>query len=182
VITEVLSPAVLVAGISLAVSWHSRSLPWGLVVVLFSSLIPISYIVSAVRRGHYRDHHVEVRHGRLAALGVAVASVVLGLVVMVTLHAPRDLLALVLAMLAGLLLTLAVTAFWKVSIHTAVASGTVVTLIIVFGPWLWLASPGPVAVAWSRIRLGDHTLAQTIVGALLGALASGSILQPGLVR
>ncbi|HKT05752.1 MAG TPA: phosphoesterase PA-phosphatase [Rugosimonospora sp.] len=175
VVTEALSPAVLVAGISIAVAWHSRSLVWGVVTAVFASAIPLSYILRGVRRGHYDDHHVRTRERRPAVLLFAAASVVAGLVLMVVLHAPRDLVALVVAMLAGLALTLAVTHWWKVSFHTAVSAGTATTLALVFGPWLLLSWAAVAVVAWSRVRLGDHSVAQTVVGAALGALAAGVV-------
>ncbi|PWU50843.1 hypothetical protein DLJ47_23100 [Micromonospora sp. S4605] len=176
VVTEALTPAVLVASISLAVAWHSRSMGWGIVAALFASGIPISYIVRGVRRGHYRDHHVSVRERRPAVILFAAASVAVGLALMVLFRAPRDLVALVVAMLAGLALTLVVTKWWgKVSFHTAVASGTATTLVLVFGPWLYLAWLVVGLIAWSRVRLREHTVAQTVVGAVLGAAAAGVV-------
>ncbi len=103
------------------------------------------------------------------------ASVAVGLLLMVVFRAPRELIALVVAMLAGLALTLIVTHWWKVSFHTAVSSGTATTLALVFGPWLLLAWLVVAVVAWSRVRLGDHTTAQAVVGAVLGALAAGTV-------
>ncbi len=172
VVTEALTPAVLVAGIALAVAWHSRSMGWGIVAALFASGIPISYIVRGVRRGHYKDHHVSVRERRSTVILFAAASVGVGLALMILFRAPRELVALVVAMLAGLALTLVVTKWWgKVSFHTAVASGTATTLVLVFGPWLHLTWLVVGLIAWSRVRLREHTVAQTVIGAVLGAAA-----------
>ncbi len=157
VVTETLSPAVLVAGISIAVAWHSRSLVWGVVTAVFASAIPLSYILRGVRRGLYDDHHVRTRERRPAVLWFAAVSVVVGLTLMVVFHAPRDLIALVVAMLAGLALTLPVTYWWKVSFHSAVSAGTATTLTLVFGPWLLLSWLVVAAVVRSRVRLRDHT-------------------------
>lgn len=151
---------------------------WGVVTALFASAIPLSYILRGVRRGLYDDHHVRTRERRPAVILFAAASVVVVLALMMVFDAPRDLVALVVAMLAGLALTLTVTQWWKVSFHSAVSAGTATTLALVFGPWL-LASWAVVAVvAWSRVRLGDHTVAQTVVGAVLGAAAAGVVFPP----
>jgi hypothetical protein len=175
-VTEALTPAVLVAGISLAVAWHSRSVAWGIVAAVFASGIPISYIVRGIRRGHYEDHHVSVRERRPTVILFAAASVGVGLALMILFRAPRELVALVVAMLAGLALTLVVTKWWgKVSFHTAVASGTATTLVLVFGPWLHLTWLVVGLIAWARVRLREHTLVQTVVGAALGALAAGVV-------
>lgn len=176
VVTEALTPAVLVAGIAVAVAWHSRSIGWGIVAVLFASGIPITYIIRGVRRGHYHDHHVSVRERRPTVILFAAASVGVGLAPMILFRAPRELVALVVAMLAGLVLTLAVTKWWgKVSFHSAVASGTATTLLLVFGPWLHLTWLVVGLVVWARVRLEEHTVAQTLTGAGLGALAAGVV-------
>jgi hypothetical protein len=175
-VTEALTPAVLVAGISLAVAWHSRSVGWGIVTAIFASGIPISYIVRGIRRGHYENHHVSARERRPTVMLFAAASVSVGLGVMILLRAPRELVALVVAMLAGLALTLVVTKRWgKVSFHTAVASGTATTLVLVFGPWLHLTWLAVGLIAWARVRLSEHTVAQTVIGAALGATAAGLV-------
>lgn len=68
------------------------------------------------------------------------------------------------------------TKWWgKVSFHTAVASGTATTLVLVFGPWLHLSWLLVGLIASSRIRLREHTAAQAIVGAVLGAAAAGRV-------
>jgi len=176
VVTEALTPAVLVAGISLAVAWHSRSIGWGIVAAVFASGIPVTYIIRGIRRGHYEDHHVSVRERRPAVILFAAASVGVGLALMIVFRAPRELVALVVAMLAGLALTLAVTKWWgKVSFHTAVASGTATTLVLVFGPWLHLTWLVVGLIVWARVRLREHTVAQTLIGAGLGALAAGAV-------
>jgi membrane-associated phospholipid phosphatase len=61
---------------------------------------------------------------------------------------------------------------WKISIHCAVASGSVAILALTYGP---LVLGGYLVVgllAWSRVALGDHTVAQVVVGAVLGAGAA----------
>jgi membrane-associated phospholipid phosphatase len=107
---------------------------------------------------------------------VAATSVIAGLALMLLLDAPRDLVALVVAMLGGLALTFAATRWWgKVSFHTAVAAGTATTLGLVFGPWLYTSWVLVATIAWSRVRLAEHTLAQSVLGAVLGAVAAGVI-------
>lgn len=176
VVTEVFTPAVLVAVVSVIIAWHTGSVGWGIVMAVFASGIPLAYIIRGIRRGRFTDRHVMVREHRPAVIVAAAVSVVVGLVVMVVFHAPRDLVALVVAMLAGLALTLAVTVWWgKVSLHTAVASGTATSLVLVFGPWLHLAWLVVGLIAWSRVRLKEHTVIQTIVGIVLGALAAGVV-------
>lgn len=176
IVTEALTPAVLVAGISVAVAWHGGSIGWGIVTAVFASGIPVGYIVRGIRAGRFTDHHVRVREHRPTVIIAAGVSVLAGLALMLLLDAPRDLVALTVAMLTGLVLTFAATTWWgKVSFHTAVAAGTATTLVLVFGPWLHLAWPIVGAVAWSRVTLKEHTIAQAVVGTVLGTLAAAVV-------
>lgn len=104
---------------------------------------------------------------------VGLASVLIGLGLLTWLGAGRQLLALVGAMIAGLTVSLAITQFWKMSIHAAVGAGTVVILMLVYGPWAALTWPIAAAIAWSRVALGDHTEAQVIAGCCVGAAVAG---------
>ncbi|WP_203898336.1 phosphatase PAP2 family protein [Virgisporangium aliadipatigenens] len=177
VITEALAPAVLVAVISPIIAWHAGSPGWGVATAVFTAGVPMAYVLRGVRRGEYDDHHVGDRAKRPLILAFAGGSVGVLLALMVLLDAPRDMIALVIAMLCGLALTLAVTylARWKVSLHTAVASGTVTTLVLTFGPWLNVGWALVGAIMWSRVTLRAHTPMQTVVGLLLGLLAAGAI-------
>ena len=77
-----------------------------------------------------------------------------------------------------LALTLAVTHFWKVSFHAAVAAGTATILVLLFGAAWSLAWLVVAAIAWSRVYLRSHTPAQVVVGITLGALAAGPVYPP----
>jgi hypothetical protein len=95
---------------------------------------------------------------------------------MVLLGAPRELVAFGAAVLAAELpVTLVNAIWWKMSVHSAVAAGCTAVLALGLGPW-WLLVAGAVALnGWSRIHLRAHTLAQVVVGALSGFIASGAV-------
>ena len=61
------------------------------------------------------------------------------------------------------------------SIHSAVAAGSLVILALTFGPRLLVAAPLLAVVGWSRVRLRDHTVAQVLAGGVLGALIAGVV-------
>lgn len=105
------------------------------------------------------------------------ASVICGMALMLVLDAPSEMIALVAAMLASLVVILAITVFWKVSVHTAVSSGAILMLALSYGPWFLALYPLVALVGWSRLVLRDHTLAQVLVGTALGAaVASATFL------
>ncbi|MEV7517372.1 hypothetical protein AB0O03_20475 [Streptomyces diastaticus] len=178
-ITEVLAPANLVITILVIIGWHSTTslsgAGWGLLAGLFCGGLPIAFIIAGARRGHWTDKHVKVRSQRWIPLGATLASVLVGTALLALLDAPQDVIALVFAMIAGLLLTMLVTIWWKVSVHTAVASGVVSILAVAVSPWTLLGYAVVAAIAWSRASLRDHTPAQTIAGVVLGAVAAVSV-------
>jgi membrane-associated phospholipid phosphatase len=178
-VTEVLAPAPIVAVLPLIVAWYSTptavmAIAWGLTASLFASVLPFTVILVGVRRGRFTDHHVGVRQQRALPMLMGIASVLIGLGLLVVFRAPRQLVALVAAMTVGLSVSLLVTLWWKVSVHTAVAAGAAVVLVLVFGPALLAVWPLVGLIGWSRVTLGDHTPAQVVVGALLGAVVAAT--------
>ncbi|RLK24358.1 PAP2 superfamily protein [Micromonospora sp. M71_S20] len=180
--TELTAPVVLVSALTLAVGWHSaqgaHGLAWGLLATLFVSGIPFAYILGGVRRGRLTDHHVGVREQRRVPLLFGLCSVAAGLALLAVLGAPRPVLALAAAGLVGLVVAVTVSHWWKMSIHSAVAAGTVVVLVLTFGAGLLATAPLLVLVGWSRVRLRDHTVPQVVAGLALGALVAALIFAP----
>ncbi|MGW5556586.1 phosphatase PAP2 family protein [Micromonospora sp. NPDC003944] len=182
-VTEATAPAVLVSLLILTVSWHSASRPgqglvWGLLATIFVTGIPFAYIVGGVRRGRLTDHHVGRREQRRAPLLVGLGSVTAGLALLAVFGAPRPLLALAVAGLVGLVVAVSVSHWWKMSIHSAVAAGTLVILMVTFGTRLVVAAPLLAVVGWSRVRLKDHTVAQVLAGGAVGALIAAAVFGP----
>ena len=179
-VTEVMSPVVLIVVVTLIVAVHSagavRGLALGLIAFFFAGGLPYGLVLIGVRRGQLTDHHVSRREQRPRVMAVALASVAAGLLVLHWLDAPRALFALVAAMVAGLVVALAVTSFWKISIHAAAAAGTVASLAILVSPWWLFLAPVVVLTGWARVVIRDHTPAQVSVGAIVGAAVAAGVL------
>lgn len=178
VVTEVFAPAVLLTLLLVVVGWHAYGdrlvgVAWGLTAALFASVIPFAVILRGVRGGALTDHHIGRREQRRRPLLIGLGSVAVGLVALVALGADRELLATLGAVACSAIVALVVSHWWKVSLHTAGAAGFVVILAQVFGPAMLVTTPLVLVVGWSRVQLGDHTPAQVIVGAVVGALVAG---------
>jgi membrane-associated phospholipid phosphatase len=144
---------------------------WGLLAALFVAVLPTVFVDYGIRRGRFEDRNVGERRPRLLLLAFITASVAAGLILLVTLGAPRLLTGYLALMLASVAVLAAITTVWKISIHCAVASGSVAILALIYGPFVL---PGYLLIAllgWSRVVLGDHTIAQAIGGTVLGAAA-----------
>lgn len=179
-LTELFAPVVVMAATILVMAWHSSdsigaALLWGGLGIALAAAVPFSYLLRGVRRGRWGDHHVPDRASRVVPMLVGIGCVVVLLAIYVVADAPRDMLALVASMVAGGVVTLAITKWWKISIHAAVAAAAVAVLVIVFGA---IAGSGAVVVAavgWSRVQLKSHTVPQVVAGALLGMVIAAAV-------
>ena len=182
-LTSIFAPAHLVIGLLLLVGSAShpsalRGLAWGTLAALLIGVAPYAWVLLAVQRGRFTSRHIPERAQRLIPLAVAAGWAVASVAVMAIFDAPRQLIALLLAMLAGLAVTAAVTTRWKISLHTAVASGTATILTIVFGRVLLMTVILVAGIGWSRVHARDHAIAQVIVGGLLGAAIAACVFIP----
>jgi membrane-associated phospholipid phosphatase len=179
-VTEAMSPVVLIVFVTLIVAVHSagvvRGLALGLVAIFFAGGLPYGLVLIGVRRGQLTDHHVSRREQRPRMMAIALASVAVGLLVLRWLDAPRALFALMAAMVAGLVVALAITSYWKISIHAAAAAGTVASLVMLVSVWWLLLVPFVVLTGWARVVIRDHTPAQVSVGAIVGAAVAAGVL------
>jgi membrane-associated phospholipid phosphatase len=171
-VTYLLEPKNWLAVTVLGIGWHAdgrAGLGWALLATFFAAVVPTVFIDYGIRRGSWTDRNVGARRARLVVLAFITASVATGLALLIVLGAP-GLLTFYLAFMLGSVAALAlVTTVWKISIHCAVASGSVTILALTYGP---LVLPGFALVGlvgWSRIAMKDHTLAQVVAGTVLGA-------------
>lgn len=179
-LAAVLTPGNVVAGITLYISLQHSPTPllgclWAIGALLLLVAAPYAILFRAIRAGTVDDRQVVRRSQRPQLIAAATISVALAVVLMHVLDAPRELRALVLAMLGGLVCMGVVSLVWKASFHTAVAAGALAVLSIESRAGLFLAAVVLPALTWARWRDGRHTLPQLVGGALIGAIAAATI-------
>jgi membrane-associated phospholipid phosphatase len=158
-----------------AIGWHAdgrAGIGWGLLAALFTGVLPTLFISYGVRHGRWSDRNVGARRPRLLVLAFITASVAAGLILLLVLGAPPLLTGYLAFMLASVAVLAAITTVWKISIHCAVASGSVMILALTYGP---LVLGGYLLVGllgWARVMVKDHSVAQVMAGSLLGAAAA----------
>jgi membrane-associated phospholipid phosphatase len=157
---------------ALAVSaWYSHTPGtywYALLYLGVGVLLPVLYVVWAIRTGRITDFHMAIRRERVAPFLVSILCGAAAWLMLVGLGAPRDFAAPVLALLLQTLLLFLITLFWQVSVHTAVTASLVTFCCMVGGQGALLLIGLIPLVAWARLYLGRHTLAQTVVGACVG--------------
>jgi membrane-associated phospholipid phosphatase len=145
-----------------AVAWF-----WAAVYVCCAVPVPVVYLLRQVRQETVQDLEIGRREERLRPQLVTAAFLGLAWIALLVGSAPAPL-----SNLAGILwiqatVILVVTILWKISVHSATAAVAGMLTWRLFGA----AAPAALGVgliAWSRWRLGRHTVAQTVGGILLG--------------
>ncbi|MGH3182632.1 MAG: hypothetical protein ACRDOE_12105, partial [Streptosporangiaceae bacterium] len=131
--------------------------------------------------GRWDDRNVGARRPRLVVLAFITMSVATGLILLAVLGAPALLTGYLAFMLVSVAVLAAITIVWKISIHCAVASGSVAILALTYGPPVLGGYLLVGLLGWSRVALRDHTTLQVVGGTALGAVAS-VLVYAALVR
>ncbi|TLM84254.1 phosphatase PAP2 family protein [Pseudarthrobacter sp. NamE5] len=178
-LSEVLQPPVVVS-IQLLISpltqpGFPETVGYGALAALFVCVLPLFLLLVLVRLGKVTDHHVSDKRQRAPVLLMALASILAGLVVLGAAGAPESVVAMVLAVVAGVVVVAGVSPFWKISGHAAAMSSSTVIAVLMLGPaWSPLLLLIP-AVCWSRVVLRAHSVAQVIAGSLFGGIVMAGI-------
>lgn len=182
VATEAFAPPVLAMVVPLIVGARVADPPllgvaWGALAALFVGVLPYLVVRLLMRAGRIRgDHHVPDRRERALPIGLALVSIVVGLVLLAVLGAPAEVTTFGVVTVAVLTVIGIVNLGWKLSGHAAVVATCAVVVLIAYGPWsLLITVPIALWTGWSRVRLGAHTPAQVIAGALVGAVLASLV-------
>jgi membrane-associated phospholipid phosphatase len=170
VISQIASPPVLtIAAMALLASTLAspRAWKWAGVYVMLAIVTPILYLVWLVHQGRVTDLDVQLREQRTAPLVFAVACTGLAWLVLVLGGAPVRMVVVAGGLWLQMMIIFGVTLRWKISMHSAAAAGVATLAWSLVGTALPLVIGVPL-IAWARVRLHRHTVAQTIAGAVLG--------------
>jgi membrane-associated phospholipid phosphatase len=173
-VTDVLEPRNWVVALVIVLGWNADGLAgvcWGLVIGLFAAIFPVMFVQYGIARWQWSSRHVGRRGERLTALTFVIASDAAGATLLTGMRAPHPMTGYLIGMLATSIVITAITTAWKISVHCAVASAAVAMAALAYGPLVMSGYLLVALVAWSRVALRDHTTAQVIAGAVLGAVA-----------
>jgi membrane-associated phospholipid phosphatase len=138
-----------------------------LISVFFACILPtIAIIIFFKKKDIHRD--LLKKEDRKIPLIIAIISYFLGTIALFIMQAPPISTALMFCYFSNTIIVMAITRYWKISIHSMGISGPTTGLIFAFGPiGAILGLLGPL-VMWSRIYLNRHTLSQVLAGFIFG--------------
>ena len=174
-VSNILNPFLVSLVIILLLSFESTRSPldalrWSAILIAVS-LVPVySVMVYIGRNDRLGSRFIDVRRQRTKIYLLAGICALVGCIILIYLEAPLILLATFVAGLSATVIFMGINLGWKISLHAAFIAASITLLVILYG------SIGTVTVmlfplvAWARLELGHHSLAQVTVGALLAAL------------
>ncbi|MFC2032100.1 phosphatidic acid phosphatase [Chloroflexota bacterium] len=171
-LSYIFSPFLVSLVLILLVSLESTAsifdaLKWSLILIALSVLPVYLFTVYLVRSNRLDSIITAARKQRTK---VYVLSLILGAVssiILFSLKAPPIIAALFTTGFAAVAIFMCINLWWKISIHTAFISVFVAVMVILYGFIVATTIVLVPLVAWARIELNHHSLAQATTGALL---------------
>lgn len=116
------------------------------------------------------------REARLVPYILMILGAIGAIIVLKVIDAPRPIFIMTVVLLANEIILGTINFWTKVSIHTATATFTSLTLGYLMGPvWYAMLFLVPL-IAWARVRRKRHTIRQVAGGAIFAALITAAVL------
>ena len=177
--TNVLNPFSVFTALYALVAMGEASVPQATLYVaveLAAAAFVAGYVFLLLRRRRVGDFWLSGRRQRLVPALVLLSTFVALLGVLTLIGAPVTLFLTTLSMGLASAAIAVTTLVWKASAHSAVSGhASVVGLLVLGPPGLLFALVLP-AVLWARVAAGDHTPAQALAGAGIGAIFAAAFL------
>jgi membrane-associated phospholipid phosphatase len=177
--TNVLNPFFVFTTLYAFVAISEANVPQAALYVaaeLAAAAFVAGYVLLLWRRRMVEDFWISGRRQRHVPALFLLGAFVALLVALALLGAPGSLFLTTLSMGMASAAVAATTLVWKASAHSAVAGHASVAGLLVLGPPGLLFALILPAVLWSRVAAGDHTPAQVLAGAGVGAIFAAALL------
>ena len=144
----------------------SDAIRWVLILLVLTVLPGLVGFIWLMRQRRL-DNLIQFREQRTRLYLLASTSAAIGLGILLSLHAPAAIIATFVTGLAVLVTFTLINLWWKISVHTAYVTASAVVTIILYGAIGLLALALAPLIAWARLKLNHHTVAQVSAGAVL---------------
>lgn len=138
---------------------------WVILMVIF--LVGPLFVFNLYNKRRESDSH-PVARDKYTEYALAVIGLVLLFVVLYLAQAPRVFIMTLYAVATATIISSAINQFvTKISRHTIVVAGSTALMATVSWPLAGVMGVLALAVMWSRVRLGHHTLIQVLLGVIV---------------
>jgi len=140
------------------------------ILAAIAFIVPAAFLVFAFKKHAIDDIELSKREQRPVFFFLLSALNFVAFGFAFLLKFPEEVIGYLYAISLLLLVYAVITLFWKISLHMLSVVVWTVVLGYIFGPWWFLAGVAAIPVAWSRICLKLHTVAQIIVSFFLAVI------------
>ncbi len=148
----------------------TEAVKWILVSLALSVLPVFAMVRYLVSRRKLDGIFVTQRRQRTRLYLVSGVLAIIGCLVLYLLHAPDLLMATFISGLAAIAVFGGINLVWKISLHSAFMSGMATIFTIIYGIAGAFSILLLLLVAWARLELKMHSLAQVVVASILAAV------------
>ena len=170
-LTNALNPFFIFTALYTLVALTKSTLPAATLYValeMLAAAFVAGYVLLMRRKRRVSDFWISERAERLIPAVILLLSFAGLLAALFLINAPESLFLTTLSMGLAAGTVAALTLLWKASAHAAVAGHAAAAGVLLLGPVGAIFVLLLPLVVWSRVTLGAHTLAQTVVGAGMG--------------
>ncbi|MDP2585690.1 MAG: hypothetical protein Q8P29_02300 [Candidatus Levybacteria bacterium] len=146
---------------------YSHALKWTMFTYAFVLAIAL-FVVAGVILGFFSNFNVSKKEQRPLLFSFIAFAMFCYFVSIFIFNAPKILFIAFFAIVLCLIVMIIVNRWIKASIHLAIFTGAVIFILVVYGGYSFLLLTLIPLLAWARIKMGEHSLQETIVGTILG--------------
>lgn len=174
IISTVLSPLVILSVLPFLLLYKSSSniqmsVFWEAISLIYLGAFSL-FVIIAVKLNYFSDLDVSNRKQRPALFSAGLFVTAMYIIAVYLLNGPKVLMIATFGIILGLWIAEIINNKIKISIHVAAITGFASFLVLVHGPQYIAAYLLVPLVAWARIKTRNHTLSQTITGAVFSLL------------
>jgi len=174
IISTVLSPLVVLSVLPFLLLYKSSSniqisIFWEAISLIFLGTFSL-FVIAAVKLKYFSNLDVSNRRQRPALFSAGLFVTAMYIIAVYFLNGPKILMIATFGIILGLWIAEIINNKIKVSIHVAAITGFASFLVLAHGfqyTFAYLLVP---LVAWARIKTRNHSLSQTIAGAVFALL------------
>ena len=173
--SSILNPFLVSLVVIILISFRSTTsifdaIKWSLILIAVSILPVFSVVLYLAHTEKLEGIFISTRRQRNKIYLLASVCAVIGCLILLFGEAPLVLVASFMAGLSAIIVFMGINLLWKISVHTAFVAASVTVLTILYGSIGALTIMLVPPIAWARIELEHHSLAQAVAGALLAPL------------
>jgi membrane-associated phospholipid phosphatase len=169
IVSNMVQPIIVTIPVFVIINYFAASgstfLMSTILCLLFGTFLPLTAGLMWIKSKDL-DLDVSNKDDRTFPLLMGALCYILGIIMLFIAGAPAVAAILMLCYLTNIIITIFITFFWKISVHSMGIASPAAAITFIFGyPGLLFGFP-LIMVMWSRVYLNQHTPAQVIVGAI----------------